>query len=224
MTCQDVRREFPVPRKTGNCCGITGNFCHETGIRSEGHGCRVGARCNSSRIGMRLVGARREIRRCAVFGMKLANDRPLPIDRQGSFLLAPKGCRALERLFSCANGATYTGFRSNGSSEGWAKPPGSAGACHRAGQRPDPVGGPDDRLRVPTVAPSAWARRHRVPPLAGPMAGSERAFAHTTRDSNRSKTALTLVSATPWDRIAKNGSPERAFQSQPAARSAERGR
>jgi hypothetical protein len=27
---------------------------------------------------------------------------------------------------------------------------------------------------------NAWARRHRVPPLAGPMAGSERAFAHPT--------------------------------------------
>src|SRR3984893_2863764 len=35
---------------------------------------------------------------------------------------------------------------------GWAKPTGPAGACHRAGQRPDPVGRPDDRLRVPTLA------------------------------------------------------------------------
>jgi hypothetical protein len=43
--------------------------------------------------------------------------------------------------------------------QGWAKPPDPAGACHRAGRRPEPVGGPDDRLRVPTVAASAWARR-----------------------------------------------------------------
>src|SRR5258708_7759441 len=28
------------------------------------------------------------------------------------------------------------------------KPPGPAGACHRAGQRPDPVGRPDDKLRA----------------------------------------------------------------------------
>src|SRR5229473_4244003 len=27
------------------------------------------------------------------------------------------------------------------------EPPGPAGACHRAGQRPDPVGRPDDKLR-----------------------------------------------------------------------------
>jgi len=26
------------------------------------------------------------------------------------------------------------------------EPPGPAGACHRAGQRPDPVGRPDDKL------------------------------------------------------------------------------
>src|SRR5258708_39106331 len=28
------------------------------------------------------------------------------------------------------------------------KPPGPAGACHRAGQRPDPVGRPDEKLRA----------------------------------------------------------------------------
>src|SRR5712671_639202 len=28
------------------------------------------------------------------------------------------------------------------------EPPGPAGACHRAGQRPDPVGRPDNKLRV----------------------------------------------------------------------------
>src|SRR5712691_2003793 len=28
------------------------------------------------------------------------------------------------------------------------KPPGPAGACHRAGRRPDPVGRPDDKLRA----------------------------------------------------------------------------
>ena len=27
------------------------------------------------------------------------------------------------------------------------EPPGPAGACHRAGQRPDPLGRPDDKLR-----------------------------------------------------------------------------
>jgi hypothetical protein len=28
------------------------------------------------------------------------------------------------------------------------QPPGPPGACHRAGQRPDPLGRPDDKLRV----------------------------------------------------------------------------
>jgi hypothetical protein len=28
------------------------------------------------------------------------------------------------------------------------EPPGPGGACHRAGQRPDPVGRPDDKLNV----------------------------------------------------------------------------
>jgi hypothetical protein len=34
-----------------------------------------------------------------------------------------------------------------GSAVAWIEPPGPAGARHRAGQRPDPVGGPDDKLR-----------------------------------------------------------------------------
>src|SRR5258708_6550081 len=51
---------------------------------------------------------------------------------------------------------------------GWAKPTGPDGACHRAGQGPDPVGRPDDRLRVPAAAEPRWARR------------DERAFADPT--------------------------------------------
>ncbi len=51
---------------------------------------------------------------------------------------------------------------------GWAKPTGPDGACHRAGQGPDPVGRPDGRLRVPTAAEPRWARR------------DERAFADPT--------------------------------------------
>src|SRR5260370_20870223 len=39
------------------------------------------------------------------------------------------------------------------------KPPGPALACHRAGQRPDPVGRPDDKLR---------ALRRSGPPLLLP--------------------------------------------------------
>src|SRR5262249_2592457 len=52
---------------------------------------------------------------------------------------------------------------------GWAKPTGPAGACHRAGQRPDPVGPPDDRLRVPTVGRNrvGAARRTRLCPPCG---------------------------------------------------------
>jgi hypothetical protein len=58
-------------------------------------------------------------------------------------------------------------------------PPGPAGACHRAGQRPDPLGRPDDKLRVirapenerritpepaigPRFAPTRWANPHCV--------------------------------------------------------------
>src|SRR5882672_3756665 len=40
------------------------------------------------------------------------------------------------------------------------EPPGPAGACHRAGQRPDPVGRPDDKLRVMRGQPS---QRHVLP-------------------------------------------------------------
>jgi len=52
---------------------------------------------------------------------------------------------------------------------GWAKLPGPAGACHRAGQRPDPVGRPDGRLRVPTVGRNylGAARRTRLCPPCG---------------------------------------------------------
>jgi len=50
---------------------------------------------------------------------------------------------------------------SNVSSVGWVKPPGPAGACHWAGQRPDPVGRPDDRLRVPTKRRSSVGTARR---------------------------------------------------------------
>ena len=55
------------------------------------------------------------------------------------------------------------------SSVGWAKPTGPAGACHRAGQRPGPVGRPDDRLREPTVGRNqvGTAQRTRLCPPCG---------------------------------------------------------
>jgi hypothetical protein len=40
-------------------------------------------------------------------------------------------------------------------------PPGLAGACHRAGQRPDPVGEPDGRLR--RASPTSVARPNFSP-------------------------------------------------------------
>src|SRR6516162_9565445 len=51
----------------------------------------------------------------------------------------------------------------------WAKPTGPAGACHRAGQRLDPVGRPDDRLREPTVGRNqvGTAQRTRLCPPCG---------------------------------------------------------
>jgi len=42
------------------------------------------------------------------------------------------------------------------------EPPGPAGACHRAGQRPDPVGRPDDKLREIRDRPINVHRRPRV--------------------------------------------------------------
>src|SRR5215467_12864399 len=39
------------------------------------------------------------------------------------------------------------------------EPPGPAEACHRAGQRPDPVGRPDDKLRDIRVTPSGMSLR-----------------------------------------------------------------
>src|SRR6202030_1286731 len=84
-------------------------------------------------------------------------------------------------------------FRSYGSVVGWAKPTGPAGACHRAGQRPDPVGRPDDGLRVPTAAPLVGTARE------------ERTFAHPTSDSGRSKSALGARNIMSWaqDRIGR---------------------
>src|ERR1700731_2506826 len=52
-----------------------------------------------------------------------------------------------------------------------APPPGPVGACHRAGQRPDPVGRPDDRLRVPA----------KPPPYPPPLAGEGREGVGTAR-------------------------------------------
>ena len=42
------------------------------------------------------------------------------------------------------------------------EPPGPAGACHRAGRRPDPVGRPDDKLREIRDRPINVHRRPRV--------------------------------------------------------------
>jgi hypothetical protein len=39
------------------------------------------------------------------------------------------------------------------------EPPGPAGACHRAGQGPDPVGRPDDKLSEIQVRPSGMSLR-----------------------------------------------------------------
>src|SRR6266853_2038059 len=60
---------------------------------------------------------------------------------------AGRGCQEAQERPECR--ASYSEFRSYRSAVGWAKPTGPAGACHRAGQRPDPLGRPDDRLRVP---------------------------------------------------------------------------
>src|SRR5216684_3892782 len=64
---------------------------------------------------------------------------------------AGRGCQeaGIQERPECR--ASYSEFRSYRSAVGWAKPTGPAGACHRAGQRPDPLGRPDDRLRVPTL-------------------------------------------------------------------------
>ena len=107
VTYQDVRHEFPVPRVDRNLCGITGNFCREPGIRSEGHGCLVGGVwCETRGIGVKLVGARREIRRCAC-SVKVSQHRLIPIYCQGSFLLTPDRHRqcvtGTRSLFSSAN-------------------------------------------------------------------------------------------------------------------------
>jgi len=58
-------------------------------------------------------------------------------------------------------------------SVGWAEPPRPAGACHRTGHKPDPLGRPDGRLRVPTLSSFTWALRD---PSRSPQ---ERAFAHS---------------------------------------------
>src|SRR4051812_30170011 len=72
---------------------------------------------------------------------------------------------------------------------GWAKPTGPAGACHRAGQRPDPLGRPDDKLRVPTrtsriigVLWRWWARRKRAfcPPYAVESASTVESQAYSS--------------------------------------------
>jgi hypothetical protein len=94
----------------------------------------------------------------------------------------------------------YSRFRSYGNVVGWAKPTGPAGACHRAGQRPDPLGRPDDRLRAPTAAepPVGTAHRSRACPTSALQGcrnrqqpiSIERAFAHPASDSRRPESAV----------------------------------
>src|SRR5467141_1948879 len=104
---------------------------------------------------------------------------------------AGRGCQeaGIQERPECR--ASYSEFRSYRSAVGWAKPTGPAGACHRAGQRPDPLGRPDDRLRVPTKGRGlvgtartkvGLARLWHIQSLSKSATADldERAFAHPT--------------------------------------------
>jgi hypothetical protein len=82
---QDVRHEFPVPAKAGNCRGIAGNVCREIGIGSVAHGLSLqGSRWEARRLGKTdsTVGLfryyRPPLRTCQGLFLRLANGgRPL---------------------------------------------------------------------------------------------------------------------------------------------------
>src|SRR5258705_9084018 len=71
------------------------------------------------------------------------------------------------------------------------KPPGPAGACHRAGQRPDPVGRPDDKLRK--IRGSVLQRGSAVPHCASLHAGYCTRSRH--KKGNAMKTFLHMPAA-----------------------------